>query len=379
MKLNPFMPGRTIDPQFFAGRESEIKKFKMFYRNVKQGNSLHFAVQGDRGIGKTSLIRYLESLAKADKAIVVRLDMDASFDSLNAFAKALLSKIRKEGQRYSQLFKVSDTFGKLFQDRSVSLDLFGASIELSKKEQIQSFELQDKLSEIWLKMAKHVPAVVIMIDEAEYLEKVEGAFQYIRNVFARLAEENYCYMLVISGKLTLFRKIKEIHSPLARFFNPVELGSFNEKESKEAILKPLHGSEFEMSNAVINKIIEESEGHPYIIQVYGFYLCENSPKKNIDISVFNANYPIILDSLSQQLFSDYYHLASNAEKNILKLVANDDKNTIQIVDVAKKMGKTTSGISYLFERLVEKNSLIKTSRGRYSLFHGLFKQYLKTV
>jgi len=60
-------------------------------------------------------------------------------------------------------------------------------------------------------------------------------------------------------------------------------------------------------------------------------------------------------------------------------VANDDKNTIQIVDVAKKMGKTTSGISYLFERLVRKNSLIKTSRGRYSLFHGLFKQYLKTV
>ena len=64
------MPGRTIDPQFFAERKSEIKKFKMFYRNVKQGNSLHFVVQGDRGIGKTSLIRYLESLAKADKVVV---------------------------------------------------------------------------------------------------------------------------------------------------------------------------------------------------------------------------------------------------------------------------------------------------------------------
>ncbi len=35
--MNPFTPGHTVDPQFFAGRKKEIEKFKMFLKNTRQG------------------------------------------------------------------------------------------------------------------------------------------------------------------------------------------------------------------------------------------------------------------------------------------------------------------------------------------------------
>ena len=38
MAVNPFTPGRTVDPQFFAGRGREIDRFTMFLKSAKDGN-----------------------------------------------------------------------------------------------------------------------------------------------------------------------------------------------------------------------------------------------------------------------------------------------------------------------------------------------------
>ena len=48
MAVNPFTPGRTVDPQFFAGRESEIDRFTMFLKSAKDGNPMNLAVGRER-------------------------------------------------------------------------------------------------------------------------------------------------------------------------------------------------------------------------------------------------------------------------------------------------------------------------------------------
>jgi len=216
-----------------------------------------------------------------------------------------------------------------------------------------------------------------MMDEAEQLERIEGSLQFLRNIFGRLSEEKCGYMLVLSGKLTLFRQIKKIHSPLARFFNPITLKELTREESIEAIEKPLSDSPYKMTPEVKKLIAEESEGHPYIIQLFGYYLCENAVKSDINEKVYRACFPMILDGLASQLFEDFYSSASTSEQQVLQIIAQSKDRVITVSDVARKMGKKSNQITYIFNRLYEKDCLKKIDRGKYMLFHGLFREYLK--
>ncbi|MCK4249243.1 MAG: ATP-binding protein, partial [Candidatus Omnitrophica bacterium] len=246
MAINPFTPGKTVDPQFFAGRKNEIDRFTMFLKSVKDGNPMNLAVLGERGIGKSSLLRKLENLAKQGKCVVTRIDLDSSINSIDSFIYQILTGIKKEGCLYSKLFSLSDKIKRFFDEYQISIGLPGASLKANKKASPSSLEARDELKRIWNNISQGVPAVIIMMDEAEQLESIEGSLQFLRNIFGRLSEEKCGYMLVLSGKLTLFKQIKKIHSPLARFFNPITLKELTKEETVEAIEKPLSDSPYKM-------------------------------------------------------------------------------------------------------------------------------------
>ncbi|MDP2789118.1 MAG: hypothetical protein Q8O46_03665, partial [bacterium] len=253
----------------------------------------------------------------------------------------------------------------------------GVSLSLDRHKQTFSHEARLELKKVWRIVKEYVPAIVIMLDEAEQLEHIEGCLQFFRNTFSRIAEEKMNFMLLLSGKLSLFRKIKEIHSPLARFFNPVSLSELNSEESIEAIEKPLSSSNFKFTDEVKNKIVESSQGHPYIIQLFGFYLCEKATSQIINGNTYKASFPMIMDSLSKQLFEDYYHTSSPLEQKILRAIAEEKESVLDFSLIVKKVTQPPNKVSNLLNRLCEKDCLKKVSRGHYRLFHNLFREYLR--
>ncbi len=377
MAVNPFTPGRTVDPQFFAGRAREIDRFSMFLKSAKDGNPMNLAVLGERGIGKSSLLRKCESLVKKERCVVIRTDLDISVDSIDSLIYQILTGIKREGSLNSKLFSLSEKIRSFFDEYQVSIGLLGSSLRATKKGAPSAMEARDELKKIWDSISQGVPAVIVMMDEAEQLERIDGSLQFLRNIFGRLSEEKCGYMLILSGKLTLFKQIKKIHSPLARFFNPITLKELTREESIEAIEKPLSDSPYKMTPEVKRLIAEETEGHPYIIQLFGYYLCENAVKANINDKVYRACFPLILDGLASQLFEDFYNSASTSEQQVLQIIAKSKDRVTTVSDVAKKMGKESKQITYIFNRLYEKDCLKKIDRGKYMLFHGLFREYLK--
>lgn|SRR3989338_7082981 len=375
--MNPFTPGHTVDPQFFAGRKKEIEKFKMFLKNTYQGNPMNMAILGERGIGKSSLLRTCESLARTERCIVVRVDLDAAISTINDLVITILQEIKQEGGAYSKIFKASEKAKRFFDTYNISAGIMGVSLSLDRHKQTFSHEARLELKKVWKIVKECVPAIVIMLDEAEQLEHIEGSLQFLRNTFSRIAEEKMNFMLLLSGKLSLFRKIKEIHSPLARFFNPISLSELNPEESIEAIEKPLSSSKFKFTDEVKNKIVEASQGHPYIIQLFGFYLCEKAASQIIDNNTYKAAFPIIMDGLSKQLFEDYYHTSSPLEQKILKAIAEEKEFILDFSLIVRKVKQPPNKVSNLLNRLCEKDCLKKVSRGHYRLFHNLFRDYLR--
>ncbi|MBI5159090.1 ATP-binding protein [Candidatus Micrarchaeota archaeon] len=378
MAVNLFRPGSIVDPEYFVGRNNEIERFKSYLKNAKEGNPHNLTILGERGIGKTSLVRYLAHLSKEEKCLVVRIELDPSIKTIDELLKHLLNELKQSGIAYSVIEKTRAKLKGFFDKYDVSVSLFGAGVSVQKTEKAEvKTQFRYRLKEIWDKVKGDVPAIIFMIDEAEQLEAIEGALHYLRNALLRLSEEHCGYMLVLSGKLTLFKEMKELHSPLARFLNPIKLPPLSNEETKEALRKPAAASGINISKEVLEEMAKDSEGHPYIVQMMGFVVCEEA-KKNVTGEVYRALRPQIIEQLELHLFEDMYNSASEEEKKILRVLAIA-KKPLSLTEFASHLKKEPSYLGTYLTRLGNSHCIRKVKRGSYELFHSLFGEYIRTT
>jgi len=63
VRYNPFQPNSIIASGMFVGRIEEIRTVERCLFQSKNRNPQHFLIQGERGIGKSSLLFYIEMIA----------------------------------------------------------------------------------------------------------------------------------------------------------------------------------------------------------------------------------------------------------------------------------------------------------------------------
>ena len=74
MKYNPFQPNQIVAPGMFVGRGAEVRIIERNVFQAKHGNPQHFLIEGERGIGKSSLLVLVSSIA-TDGAVTEDQDL----------------------------------------------------------------------------------------------------------------------------------------------------------------------------------------------------------------------------------------------------------------------------------------------------------------
>ena len=72
-----------------------------------------------------------------------------------------------------------------------------------------------------------------------------------------------------------------------------------------------------------------------------------------------------------------YEKSSNEEKKMLAIFAESNSNVLVYTEI-KENKNIKSETSKLLRIMIEKNLIIKESRGKYKLRDRMFKEYLKT-
>jgi hypothetical protein len=370
---NPFKPGLPADPEFFGGRDSHLKAFSEYLSYAVSGNPSHMAVMGEAGIGKSSLLRKYDEIARGKECISVRRDIDATVNSIPTLIVFLLEALQTDGaSNLPKSFRAKAKVKGFFTSYKVGLDAFGFGGTL-ERQQTSQIGLQDafykELIHIWKSIKENVPAVVFLLDEAERIGSIEGGWSFLRSVFTRTAEQGGQYMLVISGKLGLVAGIRETFSSIERFMTPVDLKRMVLDEVREVLEKPLSTYKRQITPEAVQQVFNMSDGHPYVVQVFGFYLFDNGSTK-IDDTTIQKVLPRVITRLSGQLFKDRYEKASEAERRVLIRIAEIGK-PVSPKDVPE------NDAAQSLKRLVEKDCLRKIKRGKYVMFNPLFAEYVK--
>src|SRR3989344_1999908 len=381
MRINPFNPQVPARPDFFVGREPEITQFEKFLLQTISNSPMNMSITGNRGIGKTSLLVKLEALAKEKNCLVVRLSNYegnvkniiefSDFISINIKTE-ILSKKPIEGE----IKKMSD-WAYSFRPQ---IEWNDVKFSLEKKQLVQEY-FRKRLIKLWEEIKKDFKGCVILIDEAESLEKIEGIFQFLREVFQRMSMDAN-YMVVLAGKLNFPERMSESFSPLNRFFPVHKLEAFSYNDMKDYITKKLKGSKINIEERAIKLITEKSEGHPYVLVSMCFIMFETL-QENEDViteDIIKRALPKIYLELEKDFFSPMFHpLTPKAKEVLFKICNNINSLNFSFREAIKWTKLNGNYVSPYIQELLRKGIINKPEKGKYQIINKLFIEYVKKL
>ena len=376
MKNNPFRKRTGILPSYFTGRENELNELKKIYNSTKMGVPGHLILYGPKGIGKTSLLlKFQEKITNLDDVYSVRIPLiEGNFEDI-----------------YSLIIeKCSDTldinighFWEKISSLGINIPFIGGvsvSREIPKTSPAVAFE--KILNVIYDELGADNPVLILLFDDLQRImgnDETMKILSILQNALVELNLKGKNIMFVATGSEDIFNKIQDKLDSAVRIFEPYLIGPLSYGEVCDAINIPAEEQSVAFEEDVLKEIYELSNGIPYYMQILA-YSCfeENNDDDKVTMVEFEKASVYALNILAQREFKSLFSKSTTEERKILCLMAESDK-TILSYSYIKENANLNSEPSALLKNLVNKNMIIKPSRGKYKLKNNLFKLYLQNL
>jgi len=385
--INPFSHQHPAQPIYFADRTEQLQYFKQTVKNSAKLNPpapLNYAILGTWGQGKTSLAYKLKEIAlnelqnEIQCACIYFPLMPQYCKNWEIFTENFLKRVKTTTETTQKILpKIKKEIAQW--EISLNIGVISAQRKTDKKQQ-PTPNLTDALQQLWEQHLKPsgVQIAFVMLDDLQCfpIKAEDSAYLNLRTTFQELVNRGCNYSLVVTAHSLLFSAIAELAEPIVRFFTPFELKPFTFAEVKEAIdvrLKIVKNTTT-IDDKVIQLITEKTNGHPYIIMfTMSELLMHTSEKEHIGLEEFQEVWPNIEQSCGKRIFSQKFQVASEKERQLMVTIAKTKKDFVSPTEF-KTFGR---GVAELFSRLEDKELLLKHDRGKYSLFHPMFAEFLR--
>ena len=240
--------------------------------------------------------------------------------------------------------------------------------------------LQSALTAAWKDLQKIKTAIVFLIDEARILERNRAELiLYLRAVLEQLQINRIPVMIIPAGKLTITGPSGTGFSPLVRTFPPVILENFSYPESKMFIERKLGKASIAITEPVLKKVHEVTEGHPFVLTAYlaTAYSKLKDNESELKTEHFAAADIEFVPRVLAPFFSRFYDQAGKGSRNILSEIAQSKNTEIHLSELSTKLNRSSNEISPHLGKLVQEGAIIRTDRGKYKVFHHLLGEYIR--
>jgi hypothetical protein len=243
-KYNPFRPDKIAPPGIFAGRIDELRLIDHCLLQTKQGNPQHFLIEGERGIGKSSLflceymvaegrIATLDARIKLD-FIVVNISLQEK-DDYFSITKKIISELQIQiGQR-----KAFQSFALKAWEFISRVEARGFKFNRDERKSDES-ELFGTLATDFVKLISNLDGVadgvLLLIDEADKPLPEANLGLLCKSLTEELSRRG-CDRLCIglAGLPDIIQVLRESHESSPRIFKTMSLKALEEHEREMVI------------------------------------------------------------------------------------------------------------------------------------------------
>lgn len=366
MFTNPFTPIFGGKPEFFFGRQEILERFDRAMIDSGSEDRALF-ITGTRGSGKTALLEQLSMRAAAKGRKVIDLSSENTVE-------LLMRNLVRHGEETRTLSP----------EASVSILGTGASLSAGSVSKTTQYTTAD-LQMVFLDFCKKLEGgLFVSIDE---IQKVpEADLTAICDSFQMASRKGLDVILAVAGlPYSHPQVIKYPGCTYLRRAAQYEIGLLSRDEARGAFIEAFRRTRgLSIGNDALDELVGASYGHPYRIQLLGYYLvlsC-NSRSKRAEYTVNVHDVEGILadadDSYERRALAPMLDELTNAEREYLTAMskAMGDQPMVKTSAVADALGKNPSAVGKVRDSLLNLGIVAVPEYGSLMFAIPLLRQFV---
>lgn len=399
LKYNPFQPNTMVAPGMFVGRLEEIDTIEQSLFQAKNGNPQHFLIEGERGIGKSSLLLLISGYAGGLVAshssgefrfLTLSVDMggvDTQLDIVRCIARALKQAIADRDALKEKASQVWDFLSKW--------EVLGVRYHGSDAPDPDDArdDLVASIAKVMETAASEVDGIFIMIDEADAPPETADLGEFVKLLTERLTRRGCTNVLLgLAGLPSTIGKLRASHESSPRIFEVLHLAPLEPDERKRVVERGLatakekNGSETAITDEAMTLLCELSEGYPHFIQQFAYAAFATDADNHIDVNdvvdgAFKENGAIA--QLGQKYFNEMYfgRINSGEYRKVLDAMAKYSDNWVWRQTLADEAGVKVSTLNNALNTLKTKKIIVadETRQGYYKLPTKSFAAWINAI
>ncbi len=375
LRFNPYQPGKLVSPYMFFGRREEMRVIEQSLFQAKCENPSHFLIEGERGIGKSSLMMLAATLARGQ----LKTDVMMKFDFIT-----LSIDVTGHQTQVAVIRSIARQLKQAIADRSVAKELVKRALDFAKR--VEAFgvrftdsqstpdpdEWRDELVESLIEVIKDtgVEGVFIMIDEADKAGEDARLGEFLKLLSERLEMKGCSKVLFgLAGLPTTVANLKASHESAPRLFEIMRLEPLEVAERHQVLKKGLqiakekNGFETTITEMAADLISELSEGYPHFLQQFAFcaFAADDDDEITEDDVNEGANHENgALAQLGRKFFNEMYYgkVGSPEYRQVLNALAEHTDNWVPRKDIIEATGLPKTLIDNALRALKERNVIL---------------------
>lgn len=281
-KYNPFMPGKIVSPYMFKGRMDELRAFERILVQARNGNAEHFLIDGERGIGKSSLLLYMKCVAQGSipslggttysfVTVSIQLDDKATYASIARRIAVGLQQVMRQNEKIRaaagatwDFLKNWEVLGVQYKDKPTT------------NEDDNQF-LEDLASALCATSTRVQDGILVLVDEADKPPASAGLGAFMKLLTERLTIQGGSNVAIgICGQSGVVKAMRESHPSSARIFQTMTLQALEKQEVHDVLTTGMRiASEksnrpFQITDGAAESIVMLSEGYPHFLQQFAY-------------------------------------------------------------------------------------------------------------
>ncbi len=381
--MNPYNPGAGTEPPNFIGREELLRSFDIsLARTMRGAPGKSLMPIGLRGVGKTVLLNkfVFNAQERGCKVAFIEAPETATFRLI------LASQLRKvladldRGGPVSAVIRNAMGILRSFSltiglDGAASVAFSGAAIEGVADSGLFSEDVTDLFEAVGSAARERSTAVVIAIDEVQYLSEEE--FAGVISGIHRTTQLGLPVMLVGTGLPALPMLAGNAKSYAERLFDFPRIRSLDVADARRAIAEPANAMDVVFSDEALTSMVEVTEGYPYFIQEWSYEVWNAAERSPIEVTVVNAVHPIVQAKLDKSFFSVRLDRLTPTERRYLRAMSELGPGPHRSGDIAAAYGASVISVAPIRSNLIRKGMVYSPAHGDTAFTVPLFDGFMR--
>lgn len=383
---NPFAPGAGTPPPELAGRDELRDDIRIALERIRNGRPAKSSLLlGLRGVGKTVLLDRMRNHARGAGIETLRIEApeDRSLPAILApelrLALLRLSRHQQAKELAQRALRGLAGFALAlkvkYEDIEVGLD-FEPEPGLADNGDLEH-DLQDLLEAAGAAAQKARTALALFVDELQYVE--EGQLAALITALHRAAQLQLPVVLVGAGLPQLRGQMGRAKSYAERLFDFPEIGQLARPDAELAIAKPVREEGAEITQAALDRIVQQTEGYAYFLQEWGKHSWDAAESSPITVDDVEAGSTTTIAALDASFFGVRFDRLTPAQKRYLRGMAELGPGPHRSGDIADALQRKVTSLAPTRAQLISKGMIWSPSHGDTAFTVPLFDAYMRRI